>query len=90
MGFYPVNPADGVYVIGSPAFDKLTVNIGNGKTFTVIASNLTRSNKYIQSVTINGKKLETFYITHKDIMNGGILKFEMGEKPNKELWTNKH
>lgn len=83
IGFYPVNPASGIYVIGSPMFDKVTINVGNGKTFTVIANGVSGENKYIQSAELNGKKLERTYLFHKEILNGGKLVFDMGDKPNK-------
>ena len=66
IGFYPVNPADGIYVIGSPMFDKVTLEVGNGKQFTVIAKNASTENIYIQSAELNGKKLERSYIYHED------------------------
>ncbi|MFN8254317.1 MAG: GH92 family glycosyl hydrolase [Bacteroidales bacterium] len=86
MGFYPVNPADGIYVIGSPLFEKVVVNVGNNKVFTVTAKNISKKNIYIQSASLNGKALETCYITHKNIMEGGKLEFVMGDKPNLNLW----
>jgi predicted alpha-1,2-mannosidase len=87
IGFYPVNPATGIYIIGSPAFKKATINVGKNKTFTVIANNVSKKNIYIQSAKLNGKPLNVSFIWHKDIMNGGILEFEMGDKPNKSLWA---
>jgi len=89
MGFYPVNPADGQYVIGTPMFESVKINLENGKTFQIKANNITKENIYIQKATLNGKELKHSYITHKDIENGGDLIFEMGSKPNKRLWTSK-
>jgi predicted alpha-1,2-mannosidase len=83
IGFYPVNPAEGIYIIGSPMFDKVTINVGNSKKFTVIANNVSKKNKYIQSAELNGHNLNRTYIYHKEIMNGGELIFNMGDKPNK-------
>ena len=83
LGFYPVNPASGIYVIGAPFVDKATLSLENGKTFVVEAKNLSSTNKYIQSVTLNGVALTNTSINHSDIMNGGILSFVMGNKPNK-------
>ncbi len=85
LGFYPVNPANGVYVFGSPVFEKTTIQLGEGKTFEIQAENVDNSNIYIQSVTLNGEPYHKSYITHQDIMKGGILKFEMGSNPNKEF-----
>jgi predicted alpha-1,2-mannosidase len=82
-GFYPVNPADGNYVIGSPLFDKIEFNLGNGKKFTITAKNNSPANIYIQNVKLNGKPLERNYFTHSDIVKGGTLEFVMGNKPNK-------
>ncbi len=84
LGFYPVNPAQGIYSFGSPLFNKATLNLENGKTFTIEAINNSETNKYIQSITLNGKKIHQSYITHKAIMQGGHLVFEMGSQPNKK------
>jgi len=85
LGIYPVNPANGVYVFGSPILDKATLKLSNGKTFTVLAENNSVKNLYIQSVTLNGKPLAQTWITHKDILAGGTLKFVMGPKANESL-----
>jgi predicted alpha-1,2-mannosidase len=84
IGFYPVNPANGNYVIGSPLFDKAVFNLENGKKFTVTAKNNSAQNIYIQSATLNGKPLTKSYIRHSDIEKGGTLEFVMCSKPNKE------
>ncbi len=84
MGFYPVNPANGVYAIGSPALSKASIQMGNGKVFTVIAKNVSQKNVYIQSAKLNGSKFNRTYITHNDLENGGTLEFVMGDKPNKK------
>ena len=83
MGFYPVNPISGEYEIGSPLFPKTELHLSNGKTFTVIAHNVSKSNIYIQSVTLNGQPYEKSYILYEDIMKGGNLTFVMGNTPNK-------
>ena len=77
MGFYPVNPAGGEYIIGAPQVEQVTLKLPNNKTFTVTARNLTKENKYVKSVTLNEKEINDFRIHHKDIMNGGNLVFEM-------------
>jgi predicted alpha-1,2-mannosidase len=84
LGFYPVNPAEGIYVIGSPAVDGATIDVGEGKTFTVTARTMSPQNIYIQSVSLNGAPLEKTYIRHADIMAGGTLEFVMGPAPNKK------
>ncbi len=82
LGFYPVNPANGVYAFGAPLFDYATINLENGKSFSVKAINQSKINMYIQSVKLNGEKYNKTYINHSDILNGGILEFTMGDKPN--------
>ncbi|WP_346857716.1 GH92 family glycosyl hydrolase [uncultured Draconibacterium sp.] len=82
LGFYPVNPSNGVYVFGSPLFDKATIKLPEGRKFTVEAVNNTKENYYIQSVELNGSEYSKSYIKHDDIMAGGVLKFIMGNTPN--------
>jgi len=80
MGFYPVNPCGGEYIIGAPQIPAVTLNLDNGKKFVMKAQNLSKENKYVESVTWNGKEITDFRIQHKDIMNGGELVFTMGGK----------
>jgi predicted alpha-1,2-mannosidase len=87
MGFYPVNPSNGAYVFGSPLFDEVDLNLGNGKNMKIIAENNSNSNIYIQEVTLNGAEHKYSYITHKELVNGGELKFVMGPTPNLEFGT---
>jgi predicted alpha-1,2-mannosidase len=82
LGFYPVFPASGAYVLGSPLFDKATIHLAKGKKFTVQAVNNSAKNIYIQSVTLNGKPWPNTWILHKDLIKGGTLKIVMGSKPN--------
>lgn len=84
MGFYPVTAGMPSYNIGSPIFEKITIKLENGKTFTIKAHNSSWNNKYIQSAKINGKTLNKPWFTHDDIVNGGILELVMGNRPNKE------
>ena len=81
LGFYPVTPGSNQYIIGSPLFDKATIHLENGKTFTIEAKNNSKENKYIQSVKLNGSNYEYSFINHTDIMNGGNLVFKMTNKP---------
>ena len=83
MGFYPVAPGSNEYVIGSPCVDKATISLENGKKFKITAENLSEKNIYIKEVLLNGKKLERSFLTHKEIVNGGELKFVMQNQPNK-------
>ena len=85
MGFYPVNPVSGEYEIGTPLFPEMKLNLDNGKTFTVLAPNVSRENIYIQSVKINGQPYDKSYITHKQIMDGSTVEFVMGNQPG-EIW----
>jgi len=82
MGFYPVNPAGGIYIIGSPLLEEVQINLENGKTFTMNANNLSEENIYIQSVTLNGKPWNNVWLDHSDIINGAKLVFDMGNKPS--------
>ena len=84
LGFYPVNPSSGIYVIGSPIFKTARITLPNGKVFTVKALNVSRTNIYIQSATLNNKTFTTNYITHNQLLEGGILEFNMGPKPSKK------
>ena len=83
MGFYPVCPGEPTYIFGSPIFDKVTINLENGNKFIVKAENVSKENKYIQSVTLNGKDYSKSYFEHIDIVNGSTLIFYMGNTPNK-------
>ncbi len=88
LGFYPVTPGLPIYVIGSPFFEKSEVTLENGKTFTIIAENFSKDNKYIQSATLNGKNWDNPWFTHTDLENGGTLVLKMGNKANKD-WGSK-
>ncbi|WP_041578717.1 GH92 family glycosyl hydrolase [Zunongwangia profunda] len=88
LGFYPVTPGLPIYVIGSPFFEKSEVTLENGKTFTIVAENFSKDNKYIQSATLNGKNWDNPWFTHTDLENGGTLVLKMGNKANKD-WGSK-
>lgn len=83
MGFYPVNPASGDYMIGSPMEGHMALTLENGKTFSVDAADNSEENVYIQSATLNGKPLDIPVITWEQIQAGGTLHFLMGPKPSK-------
>jgi predicted alpha-1,2-mannosidase len=83
MGFYPVNPASGEYVIGSPLFAKMTLKLAGGKRFEVVAKNNSSANVYIQSARLNGKALTVPEISYAEIVRGGRLEFVMGASPSK-------
>jgi predicted alpha-1,2-mannosidase len=82
MGFYPVFPASAQYLLGTPLFDKLTLNLDGDKNFVVKAQQLSNKNIYIQSVQLNGKPHTKSYIMHDDIVAGGELIFVMGDTPS--------
>jgi predicted alpha-1,2-mannosidase len=82
IGFYPVNPANGIYVFGSPNVEKSTIKLENGKTFTVVAKDNNPASLYIQSATLNGKPYSQSWISHQQILAGGTLVLQMSNKPN--------
>ena len=82
MGFYPVNPANGMYVFGSPVVNEATLQVGNGKQFSLLVKNNSKVNKYIQSVTLNGKAYTHAYVLHSDLIKGGKMVMQMGPKPS--------
>jgi len=87
LGFYPVNPTDGNFILGTPLFKESEIKLDNGKSFVIIANNLTDDNFYVQSVKLNGNNIDRSYITYNEIMSGGTLEFEMGPEPNKTWAT---
>jgi len=88
MGFYPLNPASGEYVIGSPLFDKVEIQVSGNGRFVVEAIDNPTKNRYVQSAFLNGKLLNRPFITHQELTAGGQLTLQMGPKPNKRWWTN--
>ena len=82
LGFYPVTPGSTEYAIGSPVFPEASVRLANGKQFRIVARGASAENKYIQSARLNGKRLERPFISHDDIMSGGILELVMGPRPS--------
>jgi predicted alpha-1,2-mannosidase len=82
MGFYPVNPADGKYVFGTPIIQEAQIALPNQKTFTVKVENQSTKNIYIQRIELNGQPVNELYFTHKQMENG-MLVFKMGDKPVK-------
>lgn len=80
LGIYQVEPAGGRYMFGSPLFDKAVVNVGQGKTFTIIAHNNSAKNVYVQQIKLNGRPYKKLYIDYKDIVSGGTLEFFMADK----------
>ena len=87
MGIYPVTPGIPVYTITSPVFEKVSIDLDNGNTFTVIADGASKTKKYIQRAFINGEEIFTPFITHEQVMSGATLELELGELPNKSWGT---
>lgn len=85
LGFYPVNPANSIYSFGSPQFENATISLPGEKQFKVLTKNSGKNNVYIQKIVLNGKRYRKNYITHNDILEGGVLEFTMGKKPNKSM-----
>ena len=84
MGFYPVTPGTTDYAIGSPFFDHVKIDLGDDNFFEIETINNSAENKYIQSSTLNGEPFNKAFIDHSDIMKGGRIVFEMGNKANRE------
>ena len=87
MGFYPVTPGTDHYVTGTPWFNKVTINLENGKKFVIKANGISANNYYIKSASLNGKNYESSTLNHADIMKGGELTFVMSNQPNKKWGT---
>ena len=85
IGFYPVNPANGAFVFGSPLFDQVTLNLPSNKQLIIKAINNNEKNIYIQSVKLNDREYTHSYITYKEIMQGGYLEILMGPLPNQQF-----
>lgn len=81
LGFYPVNPANGKYDLGSPMFKRAEIVLQNEIGFQIIANNLSEDNIYVESVTLNGERLDELFILHDNIMAGGTLVFTMTDNP---------
>ena len=87
MGFYPVCPGSGEYVLGTPYFDEMTLHLENGKTVSIKARNNSEENCYIQQLLLNGAPYSKNYITHTDLMNGATFIYDLGAKPNTHRGT---
>jgi len=86
LGFYPVTPASGEYVIGRPFVEQAVLRLPNGRQFTVVADGLSDANRYVGAITLNGKPLTRVFIRHDEIVAGGELRFSMQAKPN-TVWA---
>ncbi len=84
MGFYPVTPAADQYVLGAPLFKKITVTLENGKKVEINAPENSDANRYVQKVNMNGKTYDKNYFKYSELMNGAVIDYKMGDKPNKK------
>ena len=84
MGFYPVCPGTPYYIIGTPSFDEVKIQLNSGETFAIVAENLSEVAPYIQSAILNGEEMDRAWLSHEEILKGGELRFVMGETPNVE------
>ncbi|HEY9713684.1 MAG TPA: glycoside hydrolase domain-containing protein, partial [Chroococcales cyanobacterium] len=87
LGFYPVNPAEGTYVLGVPLFNKAQIELPNGRKFSIIAKNYSANNRFVDHVLLNDKPLSRTFLTHEQIMDGGTLEFVMTDKPGSKWGT---
>ncbi len=87
LGFYPVTPGTDQYVFGSPLFDRVTLTFEDGKKFVIDAPGNSRKNVYVETINLNGRKLDRNFITHSELQGGGNLKFNMVPQPNYERGT---
>lgn len=85
IGCYPANPSGAEYVFGSPVFDEVNIKLPSGKSMKITAANAGKSNPYIQSIKLNGQPYTKVFISHTDLLKGGILEFVMGPQPNKNF-----
>ena len=81
LGFYPVTPGSNQYIIGTPLFPKATINLENGKQFTISASDVSDVKKYVAYIYLNGKQIDRTYLFHDEITQGGTLEFKMSDNP---------
>ena len=88
MGFYSFNPGSTQYSLGRPIFDKVVINLPNGKKFEIVAHNNSATNKYVQNVRLNTKKMTKPFFNHEELCNGGVLEFEMGADKNEKTFKN--
>ena len=81
LGFYPVTPGSNQYIIGTPLFPKATINLENGKQFTIAAPDVSDVRKYVAYIYLNGKQIDRTYLFHDEIIQGGTLEFKMSDNP---------
>jgi putative alpha-1,2-mannosidase len=82
LGFYPVDPVSGNYILGSPLFDRATLELGHGRKLEIVVERKDPAHQYIQSFSLNGKAQQRAWFNHSDIAQGGKLVFTMGAEPS--------
>ena len=87
LGFYPVCPAAGQYVVGAPLFPKATLHLPSGKDIVIMAPANSAENRYVNGLTVNGKAYDKNYLEHDELLKGATLDFEMSAAPNKSRGT---
>jgi len=87
MGFYPVTPGSGQYVIGAPLFNKITLSLENGKQVVINAANNSAENRYVNALNVNGKPYSYNWLSHDALLKGGVVNFNMSALPNKTRGT---
>ena len=88
IGFYPVTPATDQYVLGAPLFKKITISLKNGKTIQINAPKNSNENRYVKSLSVNGKLYDKNWLSHSNLQKGAILNFDMTAEPNKKRGLN--
>ncbi|NDV64795.1 glycoside hydrolase family 92 protein [Bacteroides sp. 224] len=89
LGFYPVCPGTDEYILGSPLFKKVTLELENGKKVVINAPENNKKNRYVNTMTVNGNNYSKNYLTHKTLMDGATINFEMSPTPNKNRGVDK-
>ena len=89
LGFYPVCPGSNEYILGSPLFKSVEIELENGEKLIINASNNSKENRYVDEMKLNGKKYNKNYLTHDDLINGANVEYLMSSEPNKKRGVNK-
>jgi len=88
LGFYSVCPGSNEYILGSPLFNKVSIELENGNEISINAMDNSKENRYVADMELNGKKYTKNYLTHDDLMKGAIINFQMSDTPNKKRGVN--
>lgn len=88
MGFYPVAPGSNQYVLGRPFVDRARIHLPNGKLLTIESANMSETHSYLKDVLLNGKSLDRSYLTHEELMQGGVLRFVFSDEKEAD-WSHR-